>query len=356
MIDSTLVNLVTEPVYSVRAGKLTPVNWAAQRMGDLDTGTWRGLAGAIEQIAMIDGLIAYRITNGGGAVRIIEASRHDEGLVVKVLGRGATNDYLALRDNLFAMLNEEFHDPLTRLVEGITEVRTKAASDPEMFDLVNNWLRDSRNLTKLTPVLMDLAKLYGHEAFDNEERVLFSDVLPKIVQECRTPDLKQREVKILLQVDKNKPLGAMYGPAYWVEMALRCMLSDVVKHAAEKTTVRIMARQMPYMLNLVFRVQGQLGKNAIDPKTINDRSLIPVDGEVTLDRAQLNLAYAVIKRVGGNLRYQASALGIEYIVEIPTGQGGGKSAETMAKSASEQAEQYAKDIAMLMEAVTKRKK
>lgn len=234
---------------------------------------------------MIDGLTAYRISNGGGAVRIIEASRHDEGLVVKVLGRGATNDYLALRNNLFALLNDEFQEPLTRMVEGITAIRNKAAAEPEMFELVNEWMIHSRNLTKLTPVFMDLARLYGHEPFDSEERVLFAEVLPKIIQECRTPDLRDRGVKIQLQVDKNKPLGAMYGPAYWVEMALRCMLSDVVKHAAEQTTVRIMARQMPYMLNLVFRVVGQLGKTAIDPKTINDRSLVPVDGEVTLDRA-----------------------------------------------------------------------
>ncbi len=347
--------LVTEPLYEWRAKALHPVNPSAERYGPFDTKTWDGLAAACEVLAQgIDGPVGFRVTSATEGARVLEGLSVGNQAFLKVTGAGVSRDYLILRDNLLSMLDRELSAPLKTMSDTAQALKTSAIDDPELIKLVNAWMAPATKLTALMPATLGLAKLYGHESLDAEERILFADLLPALVESVRTPELEKRGVKVELSVSE-KALGAMYGPSYWVEMALRGLLRDVVEHAAENTDVRIVARQMPYMLNLVFRVVGGIGQRGVDLSVLDERPLIPSDGKVTLDRVRLNLAYAVLRRIGGNFKFKSSGLGVEYIVEIPTGQGMNACAETRAKTASEQAEQYARDMAMLMEAVSRRK-
>ena len=347
--------MVSEPLFEWRARSVVAVNPAARAFGELNIRDWGGLGHLAGLFGGgLDGPACLKIISDSQGVRILELMTVNGEHFFKLTGAGVSRDYLVLRDNLLSMLNREFQVPLKTLSASAQALKTSAIQSPEVLALVDQWLAPATQSIALMPAILDLARLYGHESLDAEERIVFSELLPALIEGVSTADVASRGVRVDLSTGE-KPLGAMYGPSYWVEAALRGLLGDVVAHAAENTDVRIVARQMPYMLNLVFRVVGGIGQRGIDLSVLDERPLIAVDGSVSVDRVRLNLAYAVLKRIGGNFKFKSSALGVEYIVEIPTGQGMNACAETRAKTASEQAEQYARDMAMLMEAVSRRK-
>ncbi len=349
MSETALYPWISEALYSLQFRKWTPLNEAAERFADLNDSQWTGWQWLEESPVGPCCLWLAHPDRGQLKAEVLP----DQALKLRVLDDQACQPYLAMRDNLLDMVRHEFQSPLQSLLEGFKGLK-KPAEGGSWEKSVAQLLRPALHIHRLLPSIIDLAELHGHAQLQGDDRIELGQFIPELIAEYEASAL-QRGIRIEFSPGE-KPLGALYGSTSWLSKALRALMRDVVDNAEENTDIRLVARQMPYMMNLMIRVVGGLGQRGMSKEIQDERPLVPADGKVDPKRVELHLAYAVLKRMGGNFKFKSGGLGVEYIVEIPTGQGRSADTDAQAKLAAQQAEQYAKDMAMLMEAVARRSK
>lgn len=348
MSDMSIYPWVTEALYVLSQRKWQPLNDAAQSFGDLN----EGFSGWEVMDLDPQGPCCFWLAHPERGQLRAELMPQQEPKL-RILAEEAAGPYLAMRDNLLDMVRNEFQSPLTDLLEGFKGLK-KPSEGASWEQAVTQLLRPALTIHRLLPSVMDLARLHGHAQLESDQRIELGSFLPQLVAEYEASAL-QKGIRIEFSAGE-KPLGALYGSSYWLSKALRALMRDVLDNAEENTDVRLVARQMPYMMNLMIRVVGGIGQRGLTKELQDERPLVPNDGKVDPQRVELHLAYAVLKRMGGNFKFKSGGLGVEYIVEIPTGQGRTADTDAQAKLAEQQAQQYAKDMAMLMEAVARRSK
>lgn len=349
MKENQLATWVAGALYGREYNKWIPLNTAAQMFGDLNSEGWGGWEVLDQNPAGICSIWLTHSDQGQLRAEIMPGQTPH----LRILEPQADTTYLIARDSLLSLIRNEFQAPLTTLSENLAAL--KAPTDLADWDKkVAAAMGSSTRLARLLPSFVDLAKLHGHASLEADERIELGELIPRHMREFEASALS-RGIKLEFSPGE-KPLGALYGSEYWLSQAIRCLLNDVLDNAEENTDVRLVARQMPYMLNLMIRVVGGIGQRGMTKELQDERPLIPSDGKVDAKRVELHLAYAVLKRIGGNFKLKSGGLGVEYIIEIPTGQGRSADTQAKAKLAAQQAEQYAKDMAMLMEAVARRGK
>lgn len=315
--------------------KIAPVNNAG-RLEPLATG-WQGLnhVAAVAGDPNWVGRTHFKIRHPQIGIREAVLFKDGNYEFLSVQDAGLPEQYLNLRDNLLSVLRTE--------LAGVTQTLVKASKASGQGDYA-----------KVLEYLFDLARIHGNQPLGEEDRIVFADLVPQLLVDVPTPEHKERNLKFDLAAG-DKPLGVLYGPPYWVKTALRILLTDVANTAADNTEIKIIARQLPYNLSLVFKAQGRGATGAVSSDELSDRPLFLDDGQVSFERVEIHLAFAILKRIGAEYRINDGGLGIEYVVEIPTGKTQNKGIEAKADAATRQAEQYAKDMAMLMGAVARKK-
>ena len=334
--DWTLVHPYPLFVLDARdKNKLAPVNPAA-RIEPLATG-WQGLndVAAVANDENWVGRALFRLRHAREGLREATLFKDGDYDFLSVRKAGLSEDYLHLRDNFLSVLRTE--------LEGVTQTLVKASK-----------ASGQGNYAKVLDNLFDLARIHGNQPLGAEERIVFADLVPQLLVEVPTAEHADRNLKFDLAAG-DKPLGVLYGPPYWVKTALSILLKDVADTAADNTEIKVIARQLPYNLSLVFKAQGRGATGAVSSDGLSDRPLFLEGGDVSFERVEIHLAFAILKRIGAEYRINDGGLGIEYVVEIPTGKTQNKGIEAKADAATLQAEQYAKDMAMLMGAVARKK-
>lgn len=348
MFEEPMYEWVSSAMYRLEGRKWTALNQAARRFADLNDAGWQGW----QDLTRADGPCSGYLVHPEIAQLRFELIP-GEVLYLRIVESHSQVEYLSMRDNLLDMIRHEFGQPLEALLKGFREVKAPTG-EADWKRAATELLAPASRLYRLLPSVMHLAELHGHQQLQADDRIELSNFLPELIREFEA-GAGQKGIKIEFSPGE-KPLGALYGSDYWLGNALRALMRDVVDNAEDNTDVRLVARQMPYMLNLMIRVVGGIGQKGLTKELQDERPLLPSDGKVDPKRVELHLAYAVLKRMGGNFKFKSGGLGVEYIIEIPTGQGRSADSEGQARLAAQQAEQYAKDMAMLMEAVAKRSK
>lgn len=349
MSENYLAPWVAGALYARHQSKWIPQNPAAEMFGDLNSEGWGGWDVLKQNPAGICSIWLVHTDQGQLRAEIMPGDTP----YLRILEPQAESTYLVARDNLLNMIQNEFQVPLESLSKNLAALKTPTDL-ADWGKKVSAAMESSSRMFRLLPSFIDLAKVHGHASLDADERIELSELIPRHMREFEAAALS-RGIKLEFSPGE-KPLGALYGSEYWLSQAIRCLLNDVLDNAEENTDVRLVARQMPYMLNLMIRVVGGIGQRGMTKELQDERPLIPSGGKVDAKRVELHLAYAVLKRLGGNFKLKSGGLGVEYIIEIPTGQGRSADTQAKAKLAAQQAEQYAKDMAMLMEAVARRSK
>ena len=348
MFEDCMYEWVSGALYRLEDRQWRALNRAAEHFADLNDGLWQQWPDLVEADAPCSGQLTH---SERGQIRC-EVIPGDP-TYLRILEPQAEGAYLAMRDNLLDMIRREFQAPLEALLQGFREVKSPTGA-PDWNRAAGQLLAPASQIFRLLPSVMQLAELHGHERLNSDERIELASFLPELMTEFES-GAGRKGIRIDFSAG-DKSLGALYGSGYWLRNALRALMRDVLDNAEDNTDVRLVARQMPYMLNLMIRVVGGIGQRGLSKELQGERPLVPQDGKIDPQRVELHLAYAILKRMGGNFKFKSGGLGVEYIIEIPTGQGRGANSEAQATLASQQAEQYAKDMAMLMEAVAKRSK
>jgi hypothetical protein len=248
-----------------------------------------------------------------------------------------------LKKNLMIMLRDELETPLTKLFE----------STDELIDTIKNVEESEENRALLDQTLEDGSALMNSvwriklvtDLYTNKEMQTNEHVLPKQVMDFAIHQLaiEINEKKLSINVNaKSLDSANFIGSKFWLALAFKECLYDVIRHCKEKDLIDITIHLHGYFLTIKIDNKPPLDNgNRYDESTNYDRALFKnVNSILEFD---LFLAARVIELHGGHIKSKVDKDIKSIVIELPLG----RALNTPDSNGLEQAKLYAKDLAKL---------
>ena len=259
--------------------------------------------------------------------------------------------YKTLRDNMFSLINHELRTPMHSFTSGVTivsdmlkENKGVIKDQDDFHSFVELTINGATEVTSKMEKLLELAETYGDDPIRNKERINLSKVVYSAIESLREL-AKSKNIAVTLQ-KKGDVIGNVYGSFGWLKRAIEECVRNSIEHSNNGSEINFQLRQNGNFAHLTIRDFGR----GIVPKakhTLFDPFSGGGDKDVYSNQGLgigLNLAKKIIDNHGGNIKNVEVQGGVEFHIELPTGD------VKMSSNAVDirQSQMYAHDLALLI--------
>jgi hypothetical protein len=248
-----------------------------------------------------------------------------------------------LKKNLMVMLRDELERPLTKLF----------ASTDELIDTIKNVEESAENRALLDQALEDGSALMNSvwriklvtDLYTNKEMRTNEHVLPKQIMDFALHQLaieiNEKQLSINVNAKRMEPVNFI-GNKFWLALAFKECLYDVIRHCKEKDLIDITIHLHGYFLTIkIDNKPPSDNGNRYEESTDYDRALFQnINNALMFD---LFLAARVIELHGGHIKSKVDNDIKSIVIELPLG----RALNTPESNGLDQAKLYAKDLAKL---------
>ncbi len=192
--------------------------------------------------------------------------------------------------------------------------------------------------------LLELAETYGDDPMRNKERINLIKVIYSAIEPLNEL-VKSKNIAVTLEKEGDT-IGNVYGSFGWLKRAIEECLRNSIEHSNNGSKIHLQLRQNGSFAHITIHDFGR----GIVPKakhTLFDPFCGGGDKDVYSNQGLgigLSLAKKIIENHGGNIKNVEVQDGVEFHIELPTGD------VKMFSNAVDirQSQMYAHDIALLM--------
>lgn len=259
--------------------------------------------------------------------------------------------YKTLRDNMFSLINHELRTPMQSFTGGVTIVSDMLKEnegiikDKEDFNyFVKSAINNATEVTSKMEKLLELSAIYGDDPMRNKERINLIKVSYSAIESLRELG-ESKNIAVTLQ-QKGDAIGNVYGSFGWLKRAIEECVRNSIEHSNNGSEIHLQLRQIGNFAHITIRDFGR----GIVPKakhTLFDPFLGGGDKDVYSNQGLgigLSLAKKIIENHDGNIKNVEIQDGVEFHIELPTGDVKMPSNNVDIR----QSQMYAHDLALLI--------
>ena len=222
-----------------------------------------------------------------------------------------------LKEEFISDASHELRTPLAILKIAISNLRKgmESALSEEQEKMLRIAEVNVDRLVKFINNLLDLARLESGRENIHRRDMNLEPVIHETVQSFQ---IEAREIDVSLEVDVRAPLPTLCADEYMMERVINNLLSNALRFAKKKVTVRARARDEEYTRAMRIRHTGENGEAVHPPDS--DCILVSVidDGEGIPEEeiGDLFNKFAQLKNMNESEGYKGTGLGLAICREI----------------------------------------
>jgi signal transduction histidine kinase len=256
-----------------------------------------------------------------------------------------------LRENMFELINHELRTPMqgflggASLISEMLEENNGIINDTTDFQsLINMTVSNVKKVTTKVERLLELSQLYGDEPMHSNERIHLVELAFSAVDALQNMSASKN---IIINVElKGEVIGALYGSFSWLKRAIEECVRNSIEHSHPHSEIHLQIKQNGNFAHIVIRDFGR-GMAPKVKQILFDSFTGGGDKDEYSNQGLgigLSLAKNIVEMHGGNIKNMENDDSVEFHIELPTGAG-----QSLNKSLdTQQAQLYAKDLAILM--------
>lgn len=252
--------------------------------------------------------------------------------------------YSQALENLIGYVEAEMAQPIDALARKLPQVAQGAGvgkgMDPQTLSLL---VQEAAALSGKLGQLRDLVSVFGESAIQRDERILLPSLLARALTEVQHLATQRNITLATKGLDDDLP--AVYGSSHWLGKAMTEYLTQSVRSAQAGGLIELSVQSVGTRVMVRARNQGLFvssheRRNAFAPFGVGDTQQPSDPGR----GIGLALSQRILAQHGGSVRIEDDFDGVDFVLEIPAG----APASQDAQLSVEQAQRYARDMALLM--------